>query len=497
MNSSLLAVEFLVVVLGLGVLLADLWIPATARRGLAYVAATGLLLILTLHGGALAPGDHTAFGGMFLVDALSNFFKGLFLVTGILILLMAAGVSDRLDGFGEYVALTLFALTGMLLAASANDFILMFVSLELVTVTFYILVSFHRRRQGSLEAGVKYLIFGALAAAFMVYGIALIFGAANTTNFYEIAARQAELGKSPVFLIGLLLTLVGLGFKISAFPFQMWTPDVYQGAPTPTTAFLASGSKAAGFVLLVRLSYSVVPEIMARWGHLLLGFAIITMLYGSFCALAQRSVKRLMGYSSIANAGYLLLGIAAANFTGSSAILYFLAGYLLTTLAAFAVIARVTAADDHDDISVFAGLCRRSPALAAAMTLALVSLAGVPPLAGFFGKFYLFRSAALQVPSSPLFLVAILAACVSVVMSLYYYFNIIRVMYWPAQDAVDRPVHIPLPAAIGLAVALAGIIGIGLFPGGVIGMAQQAVAGLGTPPPEMHAGGHHAAAAVQ
>lgn len=494
MNSSLLAIEYLVVLLGLGILLADLWIPASARRGLAYAAAAGLLLILTLHGGALSPGDDTAFAGMFLVDALSNFFKTLFIVATIIVLLISSGYSERLDGYGEYVALTLFALTGMLLAASANDFILMFVALELITVTFYVLVSFQRRRQASLEAGVKYLIFGALAAAFMVYGIALIFGAANSTNFYEIAARQTELGKSPVFIIGLLLTLVGLGFKISAFPFQMWTPDVYQGAPVPTTAFLATGSKAAGFVLLLRLAYSVVPEILAQWSHLLLWFAMATMLYGSCCALAQRSVKRLMGYSSIANAGYLLLGVAAANLTGSTAVLYFLAGYLFTTLAAFAVISRVTVQDDNDDISVFAGLGRRSPGLAAVMTVALVSLAGVPPLAGFFGKFYLFKAAALQVGTSKLFLVAILVACVSVVMSLYYYFNIIRTMYWPNQDAVDRPVSVPLAVGISVAACLAGILIIGIFPGGVIGVAHEAVAGLGTPPPEMHVNAPHATA---
>lgn len=494
MNSSLLAIEFLVVVLGLGILLADLWIPSSARAGLAYAAATGLLLVLTLHGGALAPSDDTAFGGMFLVDALANYFKTLFIVAAIVVVLISSGYAERLDGYGEYVALTLFALAGMLLAASANDFILMFVALELVTVTFYVLVSFQRRRQSSLEAGVKYLIFGALAAAFMVYGIALIFGAANTTNFYEIASRQAELGKSPVFVIGLLLTLVGLGFKISAFPFQMWTPDVYQGAPVPTTAFLATGSKAAGFVLLLRLAYSVVPEIMARWSHLLLGFAMATMLYGSFAALAQRSIKRLMGYSSIANAGYLLLGVAAANITGSTAILYFLSGYVFTTLAAFAVISRVTVQDDNDDISVFAGLGNRSPLLAAAMTLALVSLAGIPPLAGFFGKFYLFKAALLQVPTSPLFLVAVLVACVSVVLSLYYYFNIIRMMYWPAQDAVDRPVTVPMAVGISLVACLAGILVVGIFPSGVIGLAHEAVAGLGTPAPEMHVQAHHAAA---
>lgn len=255
MNSSLLVIEFLVALLGLGVLLADLWIAPSARRTLAYVATTGLLLVFTIHAGALAPADGTAFGGMFLVDGLANFFKSIFLVAAMVVLMVSTRFADRLNGYGEFVALVLFATVGMLLTASANDFILMFVSLELITVTFYILVSFQRNRLSSVEAGVKYLIFGALAAAFMVFGITLIFGSANSTNFFEIAAKQSELAKSPVFLIGLLLTFVGLGFKISAFPFQMWTPDVYQGAPAPVTAFLATGSKAAGFVLILRLAY--------------------------------------------------------------------------------------------------------------------------------------------------------------------------------------------------------------------------------------------------
>ncbi len=255
MNSSLLVIEFLVALLGLGVVVADLWTGPQSRRLLAYGATTGLALVFTLHAGALAPADGTAFAGTFLVDGLANYFKSLFLVVAMVVLLVSTRYADQLPAYGEFVALVLFGLVGMLLAASANDLVVMFVALELITVTFYILVSLQKNRLGSLEAGVKYLIFGALAAAFMVFGITLIFGAANTTQFYEIAARQGELSKSPVFLIGLLLTFVGLGFKVSAFPFQMWTPDVYQGAPAPVTAFLASGSKAAGFVLILRITY--------------------------------------------------------------------------------------------------------------------------------------------------------------------------------------------------------------------------------------------------
>ncbi len=272
MNYSLLTIEILVTLLGLGVLLADLWVPASLRRLIGYGAATMAGIILTYAIGGAAPEDGTAFGGMFVVDAMSNLFKGLFLLAAVVVLLLSLDWSEKLVGYAEYCALTLFALVGMLFAASANDFILMFVALELITITFYILVSFQRNKAGSIEAGVKYLILGAVASGFMVFGAALIFGAANTTNFFLIAAKQMELAKSPLFLTGLLLTVVGLGFKIAAFPFQMWAPDVYQGAPAPTVAFLATGSKAAGFVLLLRIAFGVVPELTAQWSKLFLGF---------------------------------------------------------------------------------------------------------------------------------------------------------------------------------------------------------------------------------
>lgn len=479
MNSSLLVIEFLVALLGLGVLAADLWTPPQARRSLAYAAATGLALVFTLHAGALAPADGTAFAGTFVVDGLANFFKSLFLIAATVVILISTRYADRLSGYGEFVALVLFALVGMLLAASANDLVVMFVALELITVTFYILVSFQRNRLSSLEAGIKYLIFGALAAAFMVFGITLIFGSANTTQFYEIAARQSELAKSPVFLIGLLLTFVGLGFKVSAFPFQMWTPDVYQGAPAPVTAFLSTGSKAAGFVLILRLTYGVVPDLAQGWSHLLLVFAMATTLYGAFCALAQRNVKRLMGYSSIANAGYLLIGVAATNGTGASAVAFYLTSYVFTTLLVFAVISVVTAESDTDDISAFSGLGQRSPLLAASLTVGLVSLAGVPPLSGFFGKVWLFKSAALRVAEDRWFLVAILVACLAVVLSLYYYFGIIRAMYWPRSEVESAPLQAGAPVTIALAACIGAVLILGVFPGRMVGITRDAVAGLG------------------
>ena len=239
---------------------------------------------------------------------------------------------------------------------------------------------------------MKYLILGALSSAFLVFGIALVWGTTGKLNFNDLAQVSGQFLDNKIFLFGVLFVLVGLGFKIAAFPFQIWVPDVYQGAPTPTTAFLAIGSKAAGFVLLLRVLFVAVPDVTKHWADLLIVISGITILYGNLCAIPQRNLKRLLGYSSIAHAGYLLLGVAALSASGNAALLYYLAGYLFTVMAAFTVIALVMRHLDNEDISALAGLNQRSPLLASTMTLAMMSLAGIPPLAGFFGKFLLLKS---------------------------------------------------------------------------------------------------------
>src|SRR5277367_4993250 len=395
MNSSLTMLEISVIGIGLVLMLADLFVPAERRRFIGYAAivALGVLLVTSLSGNGSCGQFGTAFGGMFVDDALSLFFKQLFIVAAILVLFMAAEFSDKLaeGSVAEYYSLIIFALAGMLFAASANNFTMLFVSIELITITFYVLVSFQRGKIRSLEAGVKYLILGALSSAFLVFGIALIWGTTGELNFIKLAAVAPQFETSRIFLLGVLLVLVGLGFKIAAFPFQNWAPDVYQGAPTPTTAFLAIGSKAAGFVLLLRVLFVAVPDVTKHWANLLIVISGITILYGNLCALPQRNLKRLMGYSSISHAGYLLLGVAALSASGQSALLYYLAGYLFTVVASFTVIALVMRHLNDEDISALAGLSQRSPLLAATMTLAMISLAGIPPLAGFFGKFLLLK----------------------------------------------------------------------------------------------------------
>jgi NADH-quinone oxidoreductase subunit N len=479
MNLSLMSLEISVVALALVLLLADLWLPAERKRMLGYVAAAvlGLLFLnsFTSHC-SFASIDQTAFGGMFVQDGLSVFFKRFFLLAAVLVLILAVEFSDRIAaGVSEYYSLIIFALAGMLFAASSNDFVMLFVSIELITITFYVLTSFQRGRLVSLEAGIKYLILGALSSAFMVYGIALVWGTTGKFNFTELAAVAGNFTTNKVFLFGVLFILVGLGFKIAAFPFQMWTPDVYQGAPTPTTAFLAVGSKAAGFVLLLRVLFTAAPAITAHWTNLLIIISGITILYGNLCAIPQRNLKRLLGYSSIAHAGYLLLGVAALSSAGQSAVLYYLSGYLFTVLAAFIVIALVMRHLDSEDISGLAGLNQRSPLLAATLTLAMVSLAGIPPLAGFFGKFLLLKAVIEQGATNHGYYCLAFTALTGVVISLYYYFGVVRAIYW-SKDVPDvSPIAISRPMQFAIGACIAGMFWLGVAPGGLLKVAEQAV----------------------
>lgn len=483
MNASLIVLELAVVILGLIVLVLDWFTPARDRRTLGYGAVLGIGVVLLYSFFAFDGRDPLyAFGNAYVLDGLALWFKRFFLIAALLVLLMATEFSDRFDaGQSEFFALILFALAGMMFAASANDFMLLFVSLELITVTFYVLVSFLRRRVESLEAGVKYLILGALSSGFLVYGIALIFGSAGTMNFNELAdklANNPSLGHKSLLMTGVLLVLVGLGFKMAAVPFQIWAPDVYQGSPTPTTAFLAVGSKAAGVVLLMRLLGTAIPDLAFNLEKLLMAMAAATILYGSLCAIPQRNLKRLLGYSSIASAGFLLLGFAVMNRSGSSAILYYLAGYLFTVVAAFTVIAVVVREAGTEDIASLTGLAQRSPLLASALTLAMVSLAGIPPLAGFFGKFLLLKAVIAEGVRWHAYYWLFAVAVLGVLISLYYCFGVVKAIYW-SKGATDlTPIPIALPTRLALCLCIAGMFWLGLNPSGALELAVEAVKSL-------------------
>jgi NADH-quinone oxidoreductase subunit N len=476
MNLAPLQLEIGVALLGLALLLLELWVSPASHRIVSRGALAGLGLLLIGSFWMEASPAQYAFGQMYVLDTFSLFFKRLFLVAAAGVLLMSREAAEPLPrGNLEYQALVLFALCGMMIAASANDFVLLFVALELISITFYVLIGFQRTSLASLEAGVKYLILSGVASAFLVYGIALIFGSAGTTAFL-VPATEPPAHASHLYQVGVLLVLVGLGFKLAAVPFQVWVPDVYQGAPTPTTAFLAAGSKAAGVALLMRVLGGAAPILAQHWRPMLMVMAGLTILYGNLCAIPQHSLKRLLGYSSIANAGYLLLGVVTTSAAGASAILFYLSGYLFSLLAAFLVIGLVVRETQSDDLDALVGLHRRNPILAASLTLAMVSLAGIPPMAGFFGKFLLLKAVVEQGATQSGYYALVAIALVGIVISLYYYFGVVRALYWPDASETEKP---PFPvsrtARAALWVCIGGILFLGLLPGPLLGAAEQAV----------------------
>ena len=474
--------EMMVLVLGLVVLIADLWMAPSKRRLIGHLSALslGIIFLFSLRESYVDLVNESTdvfFNSRYKIDGLAIFFKRFFILAAIFVLIFAVDFADRIrSGFSEYYAFIIFALAGMMFAASANDFSMLFVSIELITITFYILVSYQRHRLQSLEAGVKYLILGAVSSAFMIYGIALIFGEAGSLKFEDLHAKQSELLGSKVFLFGMLFLFAGLAFKISAFPFQVWAPDVYQGAPTPTTAFLALGSKAAGFVLLIRLLVISLPDLTREWTTLFICISAVTILYGNLCALPQRNLKRLLAYSGIANAGYLLMGIVAQSEAGTAAILYYLAGYLFALITIFLIINLLTKEGEGEDISCLENLNNRSPFLAVAMTLAVVSLAGIPPLAGFFGKFLLIKSVATEAFGNIGYFVLLAVAVFGVVASIFYYFGIVRTVFWSHKVDEITPVSVGLPIRFVLVSCVVGILYLGLLPNKPIKWFESAAA---------------------
>ncbi len=469
MNPTLFSLEIATASLAIMILLADLFLPQIKKSHLGYLAAVGLVLVFASSfylslgewGGASHP--------MFLLDPFALFFKRLFLVAGMIVCLMSVEFAGQMEsGVGEFFALILCALTGMLLVASTNDFILLFVSLELITVTFYVLTSYLRRNILSLEAGVKYLILGALSSALLVYGIAFVFGTTGTTNFSQISGGLAGHSYDKLFVLGLSLVMAGLSFKVAAVPFQVWVPDVYEGAPTPVSAFLAVGSKMAGFVLLLRIVFGVLNPLQERWKLLIAILAAATILYGNLGAIPQRNLKRLLGYSSIGHAGFLLMGVTAGSSLGVRAVLFYLLAYLFANLGAFLIVVLVSNAMGYDDVDAYRGLAQRSPLLAWVMAVAMTSLAGIPPLAGFFGKFLVF-SAVIEQKMYWLVVVGL----VGVGASLYFYLGIVRVMFW-GEAVSSGAIPVSRPLRIVLWVIMGATILIGVYQGPFLQAAMTA-----------------------
>lgn len=485
MDLSLVSLEIGITLIGVAVLLVDLWTPTERKAQLGWWVVGGLVAVFCYSFSTFNQGPGTGALG-YTKDSLAVFFQGYFVLSAILVVLLTQSYANRIrSGISELYALICFALAGMSFAAGANSLAMLFVAVELITITFYVLTSFERNRFRSLEAGVKYLILGAASSAIMVFGIALIYGSTGALDFHEIARATMALNDDSIMLLyqlGVLMTLAGLFFKLAAVPFQVWVPDVYQGAPTPVTTFLSIGSKAAGIVLMIRLLAEACPPLQHEvWLRQLLALmAAATILYGSLCALRQRNLKRLLGYSSIASAGFVLLGLVTLNDLGAQAVLFYLAAYVFGVVGAFTVIAVVSEESADEDISILANLHQRSPLMATVLTLSIISLAGIPPLAGFIGKFILLRAAISSLEVHPIMPWVIGAALVGVVISFYYYFSVIREIFWgkgrfwKEEAPATEPLDCPRSAEVILLTCLFGLIGLGLFPEPILYIAGEA-----------------------
>ena len=419
-----------------------------------------------------------AFNDMVVLDNFALFVDVVICYAAALILLLSVDYLRRTGAqSGEYYALVLFATAGMMLLAAAGDLVVLFLALELMSLSLYVLAGLFTQALASSEASMKYFILGAFATSFLLYGIALTYGATGTTNLDRIAATVAGRSQDPIFVIGVGLLLVGFGFKISSVPFHMWVPDVYQGAPTSVTALIATGSKAAAFAALIRVLTVALRGAQADWTALLWIVAALTMTVGNVAAIAQSNLKRMLAYSSIAHAGYMLVGLVAGGIPGVGAVLFYLLTYTFTTAGAFGVITLCERGRaEAVEVGEYAGLAGRHPVLAAALGLFLLSLIGVPPLAGFVGKFYVFGAAVRTGYPWNLWLTVI--AVLNSAIAAYYYLRVVVYMYMREPEGAPVAYAPSLTGALALVVAVVGIVALGVVPGPFVDLAQVAVAPL-------------------
>jgi NADH-quinone oxidoreductase subunit N len=483
--------EALTVSLGIFLLVAEAFTNGPSKAWVGRAAIGGLFLILCLTFFAVGPdvpGDdkswkHYALWNLYQFDAVARFYKIFALVTAIFVLVLAvdyrsilAKFSEEQDserGTGEYYSLIVIATAAMMWMASAKNLSMLFVSLELLTITFYILVSYMKRNVGSLEAGVKYLILGALSTGFLVYGIAWVYGSAHSLDYATIQNAVGAVNQVPVpMLFGISLILIALGFKVGAAPMHYWIPDVYQGAPTPTTAFLSVGSKAAGFMALVGfVSLFATAPFADKLFSALAVLACLTLIVGNFGAIPQMNFKRMLAYSSIANAGFMMLAVAAnrpdvSDLSSEKIVAFYLAGYLVSTMAAFFIMGLMRVQSGSDNIDALDGLSKRNPMLSVATTIVMASLAGVPLTVGFWGKFFVFQAA---MASGMWF--AVVIAALSAAAGFYYYFKILRAIWWNAPNHKDPVVYDASSLfSIGLTTLTAAILVLGILPSPIINL---------------------------
>jgi NADH-quinone oxidoreductase subunit N len=454
-------------------LLVDLFIPKDRKGVTAFLAVLGLIAALVA--AIMRYGNSSVtFSNMILEDGFSSFLQLIFLLTGVVGVALAYDYLNRREiQQGEYYTLLLFTVSGMMLMAMAGDLIVVFLALELLSIPLYILSGFARPQEASEEAAMKYFLLGAFASSFVVYGIAMVYGATRTTQFEGIVRSvQLASANSELLVVGAGLILVGLGFKVAAVPFHMWTPDVYQGAPSSVTAFMSVGAKAGGFAALLRVFIAAFPELSDSWSVIAMAIAALTMVWGNIAAIAQPNIKRMLAYSSIAHAGYILMVLPAAAESNIapdavSAALFYILAYAVCNLGAWGVVLAVERKEGGGlNLDDYAGLGTKNPGLALAMTIFMFSLTGIPPTAGFIGKFYIFR----VVIEANLIWLAIIGVLTSLI-SAYYYLRIIVIMYMRPGEPETRS-----EAWLDTTVMVTGLLTVllGILPGPLLALAGKA-----------------------
>jgi NADH-quinone oxidoreductase subunit N len=466
----------IVSILGILLLLVDLLLPHGKKHLTAYLALAGIVYAMIRTASQWGQ-FQVGYSGMVVLDNLSTALNLLFLAsTGVVVLLSMPFLRREDVEPSEYYALLLFATVGMMILASGLDLITLFLGIEVLSISLYILAGYRRDSDASNEAAMKYFLLGAFASAVLLYGIALVYGATGTTSLVRIAETVSGSATMPEGLLfaGVALILVGLAFKVAAAPFHMWTPDVYEGAPTPITAFLSAGPKAAAFAALIRTFFIGFGPIQAEWNTILAVIAALTMTIGNVAAIAQTKVKRMLAYSSIAHSGYVLIGIVAGGAVGGAAAVFYLFAYVAMNLGAFAVIVLLEHKGQRgDELRDYAGIGFRYPLIGALLSLFMISLSGIPPTAGFVGKLYLF-GAAVQSGHVLLAIIGVLNSAVSV----FYYLRLMVLMYMREEQETLPAIRIPLSLALCLLIATIGTLGPGLWPSVWLDAAREGMRAL-------------------
>ena len=451
------------------VLVLDLW-GGRNKTLLVFTSLIGLLMT-AISAFAKNPIPAYSFNDSYIVDHLSLFFICIFTISSALAILLSVEYNER-EGIraGEYYALILFCTVGMILLASSTDMIMIFLGIEIVSICLYVLAGIRRVDHRSNEAALKYFLLGAFATGFLLYGMTLVYGSTGSTNLFKIAdfVKNPSVQSNPLLLMGLVLLVIGFGFKVASVPFHMWAPDVYQGAPTPVTAFMAVGPKAAAFAAFFRVFAEAFPEMSPSWEMLLSIIAVLSMFVGNLGAILQTNIKRMLAFSSISHAGYILMAVIAKNSLGSSSLLFYMLSYAFMTFGVFGIVIILgRKGEENLEIKNYSGLAYKHPVIALSMTIFLLSLGGLPPFAGFVAKFYLF-SAAIQKGMLTLVIIAVLNSAIS----FYYYLKIVVFMYMKEPEVEFKISLTPITLFVIL-IGVIGTINLGIFPNSIIALATN------------------------